>query len=119
MLRLTPATLLQDQTFQARPEPLPRLHLELDRDHHVLSVDGKPAVEGITGLEYKLVDVLVEAGGRLVANQTIGDTVWGAGLWDTYMLHNLVRRVRRKLELQGLPADDLIVSVPGSGYRAA
>jgi hypothetical protein len=33
------------------------------------------------------------------------------------MLHNLVRRVRRKLEQRGLPADDLIVSVPGSGYR--
>jgi DNA-binding response OmpR family regulator len=33
------------------------------------------------------------------------------------MLHNLVRRVRRKLEVQGLPAEELIVSVPGSGYR--
>jgi hypothetical protein len=117
MLRLTPATVLQDQTFQARSDRPARRRFELDRDHHVLSIDSKPAIEGITGLEYKLVDILVAAEGRLVANQAIGDAVWGEGLWDTYMLHNLVRRVRRKLEQRGLPADDLIVSVPGSGYR--
>jgi pSer/pThr/pTyr-binding forkhead associated (FHA) protein len=117
MLRLTPAAVLQDQTFQARPDRLTRRRVELDHDHHVLSVDGRPAVQAITGLEYKLMDLLVSAEGRLVANQEIGDTVWGQGLWDTYMLHNLVRRVRRKLEVQGLPAEELIVSVPGSGYR--
>jgi DNA-binding response OmpR family regulator len=51
-----------------------------------------------------------------VPNQTISDAVWARPL-DTYMLHNLVRRVRRKLEAKNLPADELIVSVPGGGYR--
>ena len=83
----------------------------------MLQVDGKPVIEGLTGLEYKLVDVLTAADRRLVPNQQLGDALWGAGLWDAYMLHNLVRRVRRKLEDKGLPADELILSVPGGGYR--
>ena len=49
----------------------------------------------------------------------MGDSVWGDGQWDTYMLHSLVRRVRRKLEQQGAPAEDLVVTVRGAGYRLA
>ena len=94
-----------------------RVHL--DSGLRVLLVDGQPVVEGLTGLEYRLMEALTAAQPRLVPNQALGDAVWGNGLWDTYMLHNLVRRVRRKLEARELAADELIVSVPGGGYRVA
>jgi DNA-binding response OmpR family regulator len=93
--------------------------VSLDRAQHQLMVDGEIAIERLTGLEFRLVEVLSDANRRLVENQALGDAVWGAGLWDTYMLHNLVRRVRRKLEERGLDADQLIVGVPRAGYRLA
>jgi DNA-binding response OmpR family regulator len=54
---------------------------------------------------------------NLVTNTALGDRLWGKGQWDTYMLHNLVRRVRRKLEEANLNGDELILTVPGVGYR--
>jgi hypothetical protein len=117
VLRLTAASLIEGNTLDSRADRLQRGRVELDRGLRVLRVDGKPAVEPVTGLEYKLLDVLTSANRQLVSNQAIGDAVWGAGAWDVYMLHNLVRRVRRKLEAGGFAADELIVSVPGGGYR--
>ena len=117
VLRLTSAEGTFDATLK-RPPARAGGRLELDYDLRVLKIDGEVAIEAISGLEFKLLDVLLSAGRRLVAHQAIGDSVWGAGMWDIYMLHNLVRRVRRKLEAAGLPADELIVSVPGGGYRA-
>lgn len=116
LLTLTPADLLAEATLRQQP-PAPRKRLTLDRGLHVLLVDNTPAIEGLTGLEYRLVDLLIEADGRLVAVKDIGDILWGVGAWDPYMLHNLVRRVRRKLEEKGHPGDALIVSVPGGGYH--
>jgi pSer/pThr/pTyr-binding forkhead associated (FHA) protein len=117
VLRLTPASLIADETVQGKSTPATSGRVALDRGLHVLLIDGNQALEGLTGLEYRLMDVLTSAGRRLVPNQQLGDALWGAGSWDAYMLHNLVRRVRRKLEEKGLPADELILSVPGGGYR--
>jgi predicted component of type VI protein secretion system len=117
ILRLTPAATQMGDTLRTAPGRPAAGRIVLDRDLRVLYVDGKPAVQSVTGLEYKLLDVLSGASRRFVPIQEIGDSVWGAGLWDVYMLHNLVRRIRRKLEAAGLAADELIVSVPGGGYR--
>jgi DNA-binding response OmpR family regulator len=117
VLRLTPSSLIADETLQVQRSAKSRPRVSLDSGLHVLQVDGKLALEALTGLEYKLMEVLTAADRRLVPNQQLGDALWGAGLWDAYMLHNLVRRVRRKLEDKGLAADELIVSVPGGGYR--
>lgn len=119
VLRLTPGSVIQEDTFLSNIARNPTGRVRLDNGLRLLLVDGKPAVEGLTGLEYRLMETLTAAQPRLVPNQALGDAVWGSGLWDTYMLHNLVRRVRRKLEAKGLPADELIVSVPGGGYRVA
>jgi DNA-binding response OmpR family regulator len=108
---------IQAETFRGAV-PVPG-RAALDRTQHILLVDGQVAVERLTGLEYRLVEVLADANHKLVDNQVLGDAVWGAGLWDTYMLHNLVRRVRRKLEEHGLDADQVIVGVPRAGYRVA
>lgn len=119
VLRLAPGTAVEEETFIGDIANNPSGRVALDAGLRVLLVDGKPAVEGLTGLEFKLMETLAAHQPRLVPNQTLGDAIWGSGLWDTYMLHNLVRRVRRKLEGKDLPADELIVSVPGGGYRIA
>jgi pSer/pThr/pTyr-binding forkhead associated (FHA) protein len=119
VLRLSPGSVIQEETFLSNVSRNPSGRVRLDSGLRVLLVDGKPVVEGLTGLEYRLVEALTAAQPRLVPNQALGDAVWGSGLWDTYMLHNLVRRVRRKLEAKDLAADELIVSVPGGGYRVA
>jgi pSer/pThr/pTyr-binding forkhead associated (FHA) protein len=97
----------------------PRLsrRASLDKGSHSLSVDGNVVIERLTGLEFALVDALAASSPDLVANTSLGDRLWGKGQWDTYMLHNLVRRVRRKLEEAGLNGDELIVTVSGVGYR--
>jgi predicted component of type VI protein secretion system len=116
LLQLTPADLLAEATLR-RPPSRQTNRVSLDSGLHVLMVDGQPAIEGLTGLEYKLAEQLTAAGGKLVPIRELGDALWGAGAWDPYMLHNLVRRVRRKLEEKGLAAESLIVSVPGGGYH--
>jgi hypothetical protein len=97
----------------------PRLsgRARLDKGTHSLSADGKMAIEKLTGLEYGLLEVLYDAAPNLVTNTALGDRLWGKGQWDTYMLHNLVRRVRRKLEEASVNGDELILTVPGVGYR--
>ena len=117
VLRLISAAIVANHTLDTRVSRPAAGRVELDRDMRTLRVDGKTAIETVTGLEFKLLDVLTSANRRLVSNQSIGDAVWGAGLWDVYMLHNLVRRVRRKLEAAGFAADELLVSVTGGGYR--
>jgi pSer/pThr/pTyr-binding forkhead associated (FHA) protein len=118
VLNVASAEQVLDETLRAKP-PEEQTRLGLDRGMHTLLVDGKPVIQSLVGLEYRLVDTLVAAKGKLVENQSLGDGLWGAGAWDPYMLHNLVRRVRRKLEEKGLAGEELIVSVPGGGYRSA
>lgn len=93
--------------------------LALDRGVHALILDGNVIVERLSGLEYRLLDALEAAAPNLVENKALGNAVWEAGQWDSYMLHNLVRRVRRKMEQSGVNTEDLIVSAPGVGYRLA
>ena len=118
ILRLSTNADIEADTFMA-DQRAPHNRVSLDRSQRVLMVDGKIAVERLTGLEFKLLEVLTDANSKLVENQALGDAVWGHGLWDTYMLHNLVRRVRRKLEERGLEADEVIIGVPRAGYRVA
>lgn len=93
--------------------------LTLDSGIHTLLLDGKPVIERLSVLEFRLLDALQGTAPNVIENQALGDQVWGANEWDVYMLHNLIRRVRRKLEDIGAPAESLLVSVPGVGYRLA
>jgi pSer/pThr/pTyr-binding forkhead associated (FHA) protein len=89
----------------------------LDKGAHSLSIDGEVVIEKLSGLEFALVDALSANAPNLVPNAAVGDRLWGKGQWDTYMLHNLVRRVRKKIEEAGYNGEELIVTVPGVGYR--
>jgi len=117
VLHLTRGDAFEGDTLIAGAGDRP-LRLRLDKDLHVLVVDGRPVLERLAGREYRLLEVLTGAAPAIVSNQALGDAIWGGGAWDAYMLHNLVRRVRRKLEEQGRDADQLIVTLPGVGYRA-
>lgn len=95
----------------------PGARMSLDRSLHALTVDGSVALDRLSPLEFKLLDALFKDAPRAVANQRLGDAVWGTDMWDVYMLHNLVRRFRKKLEEQQLPAEELLITVPNVGYR--
>jgi DNA-binding response OmpR family regulator len=73
------------------------------------------AIEGLAGREFALLERLARAAPNVVPNQDLADSIWGEGQWDVYMLHNLVRRVRRKIG--EVTADEVLVTVPGAGYR--
>lgn len=118
MLMLTPPSTSDAETvlFDVRNTTT---RVALDRGAHAVLVDGAIAIERLSALEYRLMDALAAASPNLVENKVLGDAVWEAGQWDSYMLHNLIRRVRRKLEEHTTGADDLISTVPGVGYRLA
>jgi DNA-binding response OmpR family regulator len=87
----------------------------LDLGLHAFYVDGSVAIEGVAGREFALLERLARAAPNVVPNQDLADSIWGEGQWDVYMLHNLVRRVRRKIG--EVTADEVLVTVPGAGYR--
>jgi pSer/pThr/pTyr-binding forkhead associated (FHA) protein len=111
---LSASTISETLAFDA---PRRSTRVRLDKGTHAVTVDGKVVIEKLGGLEYGLIEVLSDAAPNLVTNTALGDRLWGKGQWDTYMLHNLVRRVRRKLEDAGADGDELILTVPGVGYR--
>jgi pSer/pThr/pTyr-binding forkhead associated (FHA) protein len=115
LLATLPASTVSETLAFDAPRRSTRVHL--DKGTHALSLDGAILIEKLTGLEYGLAEVLCDAAPNLVTNTALGDRLWGKGQWDTYMLHNLVRRVRRKLEEAGADGDELILTVPGVGYR--
>lgn len=89
----------------------------LDRGTRAALVDGRVVIERLAPLEYKVLDTLAAAAPDLVESQRLGDALWGQGQWDAAMMHNLVRRLRRKLEAGAPDASELIRTVQGAGYR--
>jgi DNA-binding response OmpR family regulator len=66
--------------------------------------------------EFALVAYLDAHRERVCTRRELGDALWGAHAWDPPMLHNLVRRVKRKLEpAPGRPR--YLHSRRGVGYR--
>lgn len=90
--------------------------VSVEPDLRRLLVDGAPAVERLSRQEFQFVEMLVQTSPGVVQTETVGNAIWGEDKWDVYMLHNLVRRIRRKLEENGFPGE-LIENIPGSGYR--
>jgi hypothetical protein len=93
--------------------------LKLDRGIHALVFGDEVLIERLSSLEYRLIDLLDAHAPNVVENTVLGDKLWGEGQWDVYMLHNLVRRIRRKLGEVGLDAEEHFITVPGVGYRLA
>jgi hypothetical protein len=91
--------------------------LVLDREGRRLLVDRGLGIARLSPQEFLLIRILDDEYPETVPSHMLGDVIWGEGRWDAYMLHNLVRRVRRKLEAQRADASGLLLTVPGLGYR--
>lgn len=73
----------------------------------------------LTPLEYHLLTLLAQQGGRVVTHHWLIDELWGPTTMTTVQtLHGLVSRLRRKVEPRpALPS--YIVTVAHIGYRFA
>lgn len=90
--------------------------LVLDHALRSLTADGRTMQE-LSVLEFRFIEVLHAAAPALVTTRSLGDGVWGVEKWDAYMVYNLARRVRDKLETAGISPSSVFISQRGSGYR--
>jgi DNA-binding response OmpR family regulator len=95
-----------------------RADLVIDRERHETTVGGRP-VE-LTALEFRLLDSLIEADGRVLTRDQLMDAIYGEADGDVLdrSVDALVKRLRDKL------GDDAekpryVATVRGVGYRAA
>ncbi|HET7702074.1 MAG TPA: response regulator transcription factor [Candidatus Limnocylindrales bacterium] len=92
--------------------------LVLDPDRHEVTVDG--AMVQLTHVEFRLLQTLLEADGRVLSRDQLLDAVWGAEqseiLDRTIDVH--IRRLRDKLG-DDPDAPRWVATVRGSGYRSA
>jgi DNA-binding response OmpR family regulator len=92
--------------------------LVLDPDRHEVTVDGD--VVSLTHVEFRLLQTLLEADGRVLSRDQLLDAVWGADqaevLDRTVDVH--VRRLRDKLG-DDADAPRWVATVRGAGYRSA
>jgi DNA-binding response OmpR family regulator len=92
--------------------------LVLDPDRHEVTVDG--ARIQLTHVEFRLLQTLLEADGRVLSRDQLLDAVWGAEqseiLDRTIDVH--IRRLRDKLG-DDPDAPRWVATVRGSGYRSA
>jgi DNA-binding response OmpR family regulator len=76
---------------------------------------GEPV--GLTPLEFKVLEALVEAQGRLLTREQLIERVWGPGVSITdRVVDNHMLNLRRKLEADS-SAPRFLLSVRGLGYR--
>jgi DNA-binding response OmpR family regulator len=91
--------------------------LRLDPSHRLTCWHGRPI--SLTPLQFRLLLVLVQAGGAVVSPVELSRRMWGSGLaHDTERVVAHVRRIRRLLEPD--PAHPrFLLTVRGEGFRLA
>jgi two-component system KDP operon response regulator KdpE len=89
--------------------------LEVDLAKRLVSAGGREV--HLTPTQYKLLTVLVRAGGNVVTHRHLLKEVWGASFThNTHHLRVFMAQLRRKLE--GDPARPrYLLTEPGVGYR--
>ena len=92
--------------------------LTLDRDRHEVTRDGQPVA--LTHVEFRLLEAILVADGRVLRRDQLLDAVYGADqdaiLDRTIDVH--IRRLRDKLD-DDPEAPRYVATVRGVGYRAA
>jgi DNA-binding response OmpR family regulator len=93
-------------------------NLVLDPARHEVRIDGMPVA--LTHVEFRLLQTLLEADGRVLSRDQLLDAVWGAEQADvldrTIDVH--IRRLRDKLG-DDPDAPRYVATVRGAGYRSA
>ncbi len=102
----------------SRPGRIDLNGLRLDPERHEVSVDGRPVT--LTHVEFRILETLLGADGRVLSRDQLLDAVWGedqAEVLDrTVDVH--IRRLRDKLG-DDPDAPRWVATVRGSGYRSA
>jgi DNA-binding response OmpR family regulator len=102
----------------SRPGRIDLNGLRLDPERHEVSVDGRPVM--LTHVEFRILETLLGADGRVLSRDQLLDAVWGedqAEVLDrTVDVH--IRRLRDKLG-DDPDAPRWVATVRGSGYRSA
>ncbi|MEO5940134.1 MAG: response regulator transcription factor [Candidatus Limnocylindrales bacterium] len=92
--------------------------LVIDPERHEVTIDGRPVT--LTHVEFRLLQTLLEADGRVLSRDQLLDAVWGAEqsevLDRTVDVH--IRRLRDKLG-DDPDAPRWVATVRGAGYRSA
>ncbi|MBI4235934.1 MAG: response regulator transcription factor [Chloroflexi bacterium] len=90
------------------------LWLTLDPARHTATAGGHPL--SLTPTEFGILRELIQRRGEAVTNVQLLGRVWGPAYQERGLVKWHLSRLRRKLELAGLPLE-AIVSVRGVGYR--
>jgi DNA-binding response OmpR family regulator len=105
-------------TDRSDPTPLRHNDLVLDPARHEVRIAGSPVV--LTHVEFRLLQALLEADGRVLSRDQLLDAVWGSEqsevLDRTVDVH--IRRLRDKLG-DDPDAPRWVATVRGAGYRSA
>ena len=103
---------------ETRGGPITHNDLVLDPDRHEVRIGG--SLVGLTHVEFRLLQTLLEADGRVLSRDQLLDAVWGAEqsevLDRTIDVH--IRRLRDKLG-DDPDAPHYVATVRGAGYRSA
>ena len=100
------------QTASPAPREVGNLHLSTSRREVKIGASEPIA---LTVLEGRLLDCLIINSGQILTFDALIDHVWGAQGGDRDMLRQLIRRLRRKIEID--PANPAYIqTVPGLGY---
>jgi pSer/pThr/pTyr-binding forkhead associated (FHA) protein len=107
--------IFRDPDTTTRENPVP--DLEVDRKAGVIRVNRK--IVRLSPKEYLLLAYLYERRGQVCSKNDIGYSVWpeydAGGIFD-YQIENLIRRLRKRIELN--PANpQLLYTVRGLGYK--
>ena len=88
--------------------------LEIDRDEHLVRVEGKDCP--FTAKEYDLLLFFAENPNRVFSREQLFERIWGSNYGDLATVTVHVRRIREKIEQD--PANPQILeTVWGAGYR--
>lgn len=96
------------------PGPLTASDLTLDTSRKQVFIKDEPLAQ-LTGLESKLLEILMLNQGQVLTSETLIDAVWGSAGGDRPMLKQLAYRLRKKIEAS--PSDPVyLITIPGVGY---
>ena len=106
------AILARRSVQQPRPSCLSAGMLRLDADSRMVTVNGKPA--DLSALDFRLLTVMMSAGGRVVSREQLIEAAWGAeSEISPRTVDTQLRRLRKKLGA----ASEQVQTVRGFGYR--
>lgn len=85
--------------------------LELDMEKHIVKVDGEKV--GLSFKEYSVLEILLEADGKVVTREELFVKVWGEYYGESRTLDVHIRNLRTKLGSAG----KYIQTIKNVGYR--